>query len=236
MKTIKKGKKSILGLTVAVLFLLVTIYPASADSGDKDMNSRAGNMMIKHMSAMSDEESMDMKEMHKVMGDMVILKAKLTGGKEVPENDSPARGAGLFALDRVNNTLLFWINYNGLEGTRTGAHIHGPAMAGQNAPVMISLPAGKPITGSAYVTDAQETALMSGLAYVNIHTDEYPNGEIRGQLKVKDMAKHMEMMKKMMEMMGNENGLPGIMTKDMMEKALDARKNMISMMMDQMMK
>ena len=219
MKIIKKDKKSMLSLAIMALFLLGTaIMPASADSG-KDDNNTIRDLRSGRMSGLLGEELMDMeemKDMHMMMGDMVILKTRLTGAKEVPANDSPARGMGIFALDRANNTLLFWINYSGLEGARTGAHIHGPAMAGENAPVMISLPVGKPITGSAYVTDEQETALMSGLAYVNIHSDEYPNGEIRGQLKVKDMERHMEMMKKMMEKMkGDKKDIMSMMMSGM---------------------
>jgi hypothetical protein len=32
------------------------------------------------------------------------------------------------------------------------------------------------------LTDAQANDLMAGLYYVNIHTDTYPNGELRGQV------------------------------------------------------
>ena len=42
-----------------------------------------------------------------------------------------------------------------------------------------SLP--NPFEGTATLTDAQASDLMAGLYYVNIHTDAYPNGELRGQ-------------------------------------------------------
>ena len=32
------------------------------------------------------------------------------------------------------------------------------------------------------MTDVQANDLMTGLYYVNIHTDTYPSGELRGQL------------------------------------------------------
>lgn len=187
----------------------------------------------------NNEKPMGMMEMHKMMmeemlGDITVFKAHLSARSEVPANDSTAMGGGVFILDRTNNVLLFFVNYTELEGVRTGAHIHGPAGAGVNAPIMISLPDTKPITGSASVTEAQEAALMSGQTYINVHSDAYPNGEIRGQLKPIDMnmmmQMHMRMMEKMMDkdMMGMHAG----MSKDMMSKMMDMDKDQMSKMFD----
>jgi hypothetical protein len=62
-------------------------------------------------------------------------------------------------------------------------HIHGPAAAGANAGVSVPFtnPA-SPITGQATLTDAQASALMGGMMYVNIHSSTHPGGEIRGQI------------------------------------------------------
>lgn len=34
------------------------------------------------------------------------------------------------------------------------------------------------------ITGAQANDLLAGLWYVNIHTDDYPTGEIRGQIRL----------------------------------------------------
>ena len=89
-------------------------------------------------------------------------------------------------LARDSNVLMWKITYSGLSGPATAAHFHGPAMAGQNAPVVmpISAPLASPITGSATLTTSQAADLIAGKWYVNLHTAANPNGEVRGQVSV----------------------------------------------------
>lgn len=95
---------------------------------------------------------------------------------------SGASGSGTLSFDDVSNNLAWNISFEGLLGTESAAHFHGPAPAGVNAGVQITLPLGSPITGSAVLSAAQETDLLNGLWYVNIHSSLYGGGEIRGQL------------------------------------------------------
>jgi hypothetical protein len=39
-----------------------------------------------------------------------------------------------------------------------------------------------PSIGSAVITDTDESQLIAGLWYINVHTDHSPSGEIRGQV------------------------------------------------------
>jgi hypothetical protein len=112
----------------------------------------------------------------------------LSGDSEVPPVTTSARGFGQLAIE--GNTLLFEVLYQGLSGAAIGAHIHGPAAAGGNGPVLISLEpfhAGPFATqgimaGVTLLTAAQKDAILSGQAYLNIHTAANPGGEIRGQI------------------------------------------------------
>jgi len=113
----------------------------------------------------------------------------LSGSQEVPPNPSTALGALTGTYDDATNTLSFNLSFTGLSAPTTAAHIHGPAPAGVNAGIQIGFsgfPAG--VTSGFYsnsyvLTAAQETDLLSGLWYVNVHTTSSPGGEIRGQFK-----------------------------------------------------
>jgi hypothetical protein len=69
----------------------------------------------------------------------------------------------------------------------TAAHIHGPAPAGVNAPVLLPLPLG--IFDQTFpINAATLAAIQAGLAYVNVHSTLFPAGEIRGQITSQAIA------------------------------------------------
>ena len=112
------------------------------------------------------------------------MTAELSGGAEVPANDSP--GTGTLEATYDTETMLFtWtVTYEGLTGDATAAHFHGPAAADATAGPVIPIEGdlASPIEGSATLTEEQATQLQDGLWYFNVHTAEYPDGEIRGQV------------------------------------------------------
>jgi hypothetical protein len=108
------------------------------------------------------------------------LQAYLSGAHVVPPNLSLAMGHATFYVDLAANTLTYEITHD--VAGETAAHIHGPADLGQNAPSLHTLPLGSPKNGVWNYTDAQETALMAGRLYVDIHSGLYPDGEIRDQI------------------------------------------------------
>lgn len=109
--------------------------------------------------------------------------ADLTGGQEVPPVTTPARGSATAALE--GSTLDYTVQFSGLSGPATGAHFHGPAVAGQNAGVQVNIGQSglaSPLKGSAKLTDQQVADLKAGRMYLNVHTARNPGGEIRGQV------------------------------------------------------
>ena len=56
----------------------------------------------------------------------IPIQANLTGGGEVPPNDSPAKGLMVGTFDTDTNTLDWTVTYSGLSGAPIGAHFHGP--------------------------------------------------------------------------------------------------------------
>lgn len=110
------------------------------------------------------------------------LVASLRGGQEVPPVVTNARGCGRFEIDVNANTLKFHISFGGLSSPETAAHIHGPAGPGVNAGVVFPLPSGNPKVGVWNYPQALEADILAGRMYVNIHTGQFPGGEIRGQI------------------------------------------------------
>ena len=113
----------------------------------------------------------------------VNLSATLSGAEEVPANTSTGTGMVEATYDSDSNVLNYTVNYSGLTGDVTAAHFHGPAAPGENAPPSVPVEAApSPITGTATLTDAQEAELLGGQWYFNLHTAQFPDGEVRGQV------------------------------------------------------
>lgn len=122
-------------------------------------------------------------------GEAIPMTAILSGAFERPNAVAGAgRGSGTFRL--LGSTLSFDIQYSGLSGAATAAHIHGPADTESAAGVLINL---APFNGGAFgtagtfsgsiiLTPAQKAAVLSGKTYVNVHTAANAAGEIRGQI------------------------------------------------------
>ena len=116
--------------------------------------------------------------------------ARLNGANERPTPiTTPGQGAATLVLD--NNQLKLNLNYYGLTGAPTMAHIHGPATTEQATGVLVgidSLAVNPPLaasgrySGTLTLTSAQILNLLDGLTYLNIHTGLNGSGEIRGQI------------------------------------------------------
>lgn len=113
---------------------------------------------------------------------IIITSSVLNGTNEVPTTTSPATGFGVFTINTNNNTVNFHIAFSGLTGAETAAHIHGFALPGVNTPVLFTLPLGSPKVGVWNYLESQETDILSGKTYVNIHSTTFPDGEIHGQI------------------------------------------------------
>ncbi len=134
--------------------------------------------------------------------------ALLDGTQEVPPNDSDATGVADWRLDSDAEAISIDINVEGIflpeitfppdSGLAFGAsgpfHIHLGAR-GENGPVVVPFPdadfftptdSGLTISASDVNFDTASllSPLRAGDLYFNLHTLEYPAGEIRGQITV----------------------------------------------------
>jgi len=108
--------------------------------------------------------------------------ASLKGSEEVPAVTTNATGTFDATYNKDTKILSYTINYNGI--TPTAWHIHKGAV-GSTGSVIFDF--GRTFTSpfmasTVALTTDQETDLMNGMYYVNIHSAKSPSGEIRGQL------------------------------------------------------
>jgi hypothetical protein len=96
---------------------------------------------------------------------------------------SSGSGTGVVNLNTSTNSIDWTISWSGLTGPATAGHFHGPAAAGAGGPPTVFLTGTtSPDIGAASITAAQVADIQAGLWYVNIHTNVFPGGEIRGQV------------------------------------------------------
>lgn len=128
--------------------------------------------------------------------------ATLSGNDEVPPTESNSTGTAKFQVNENNSQVSYWVNITGIKKVNQ-AHIHN-GTTGENGDIVVTLSKGKsakgddrpPQIGFAGNITKDElqgplkdkdisdlVSLMSaGNAYVNVHTDKYPDGAIRGQV------------------------------------------------------
>jgi hypothetical protein len=142
-------------------------------------------------------------------GSRFSMKARLTGYEEVPALSSPAHGT--FSATTDGDSLTYTLTYSGFPTPVLQSHIHF-GQKGVAAGISIFLctnlgngPAGTPacpspagtvtrtVTAADVVGPAGQgiaagewaeviAAIRAGVTYVNVHSQQYPPGEIRGQI------------------------------------------------------
>ncbi|MFG0273457.1 MAG: CHRD domain-containing protein [Phycisphaerales bacterium] len=142
-------------------------------------------------------------------GAFITANFPLSGAQEAPPNDADAFGVGTIVVDTTAKTFnldLFVVGIGltdllGVGPNSSPVHIHN-APAGANGPIVIDLgffgsfvEDGLGITlslrdiafggvqgGISSDIDSNLEQLFLGALYVNIHTNDFPGGEIRGQI------------------------------------------------------
>jgi hypothetical protein len=130
--------------------------------------------------------------------------AVLSGAAQVPPVETEATGMADVTVDTDAMTISWTVTYEGMS-TDPGSspltwpvagHFHGPATAEETGPMVFDLRvdmdeaaggAEEPLhldimEGSSEMTEEQLALLRAGLLYINIHTPQNNDGEIRGQV------------------------------------------------------
>jgi len=117
---------------------------------------------------------------------ILVYQAFLSGAGENPVNNTTGSGYGTVTLNDAMTSFDVDLTWQGLTGPASAGHIHGPAPVGVNAPVIfpfaITPGVSGHFTGTFAINATQLGFLQTGLLYMNLHTAQFPGGEIRGQL------------------------------------------------------
>ncbi|WP_284618564.1 CHRD domain-containing protein [Aquabacterium humicola] len=139
------------------------------------------------------------------------MRAQLSGYNEVPAVSTKASGYFKMRIDRQDATIAWELHYEGIETPVLQAHIHfgqhsvnggisvflctnlgnGPAgtqacpagqatLSGTITAVDVLGPGGQGLAASEF--DELLAAMRSGVTYANVHSQQFPGGEIRGQI------------------------------------------------------
>ncbi len=129
-----------------------------------------------------------------VFGQAQTFTANLSSAQEVPTNASTATGYARVFLNETAGTITYRVVFSGLTSNQTASHIHGPADRGANGAVIIdtgsSGATSGTLTGTSPITAPQIALLKSQQTYLNVHSANFPGGEIRGQLALARPVDH----------------------------------------------
>ena len=136
---------------------------------------------------------------------MELFSADLSGENEVPPINTA--GSATFHMD-IGSTITFSLTFSGLSAAPAVAHLHfAPTKVNGGVTIFLCGGGGQPacpastsgtITGTITAAnvvgpttqgiapgdlDSALEAVRAGLAYANMHTANFPGGEIRGQVR-----------------------------------------------------
>jgi len=132
--------------------------------------------------------------------------ATMTGSEEVPPKNTQATGSAKFVSSSDGNSMTYRIRVAHINGV-TMAHIHSGSI-GKNGPIVVTLfksatptgPVNGPLSQGTITSANLEGPLKGktisdlvklindGKAYANVHTQQNPKGEIRGQISTSASA------------------------------------------------
>lgn len=121
-----------------------------------------------------------------------IFKIDISGSQFDPPVETLGTGAASIAISPDQNEVAGAILIGDLSSNPVGAHIHrgydgenGNAVKTLNVVGRMAHFKWRKDDASERLTDELLSELLAGNLYLDIHTVDYPNGEIRGQLMVK---------------------------------------------------
>ncbi|MEM5313238.1 CHRD domain-containing protein [Paraburkholderia sp. JHI869] len=113
----------------------------------------------------------------------------LNGSEQVPPVQTRGAGDAKLTYDPDTRQVTWNVTYKDLSSPVTMAHFH-VGVAGKNGKPVVwltkvgstSTPIEGPIQGESTLTADEAKEFAAGGLYINVHTKDHPDGEIRGQV------------------------------------------------------
>ena len=121
----------------------------------------------------------------RVCADLLEFEATLNSDQAIGclGESSTGFGSGSFILDTDTGQVDYFIEFFDLSSPETAAHIHGPAGRDcEFADILVILPGGSPKEGFYIFGESDVADMIAGRHFVLIHSQMWPQGEIRGQI------------------------------------------------------
>jgi hypothetical protein len=121
------------------------------------------------------------------VANLATYNVTLDGMSAVPPTGSTGTGTAVVVLNKTTGDVTVTGTFNGLGTSATGAHIYGPAAAGQMGQSLVTLTVPSltqgTITGTARMDPTTMNNMLNQMTYIAITTSYFPDGEIRAQIK-----------------------------------------------------
>lgn len=126
-------------------------------------------------------------------GEIFTFQVNLGGGEEVPPVITSATGLAQVMFDDVSFEITISGAFENLSSPVTVGHLHGLAAVGATAPPIFAFDISPDeetdgmsgsFFGMATLSAVQAQGVIDGLTYINIHSEMFTPGEIRGQVEI----------------------------------------------------
>jgi hypothetical protein len=149
------------------------------------------------------------------LSERITFTARMNGAQEVPSVTTNAAGVATFTLNGNRDSLCVSVFMGGFSTTLNGIHLHAGA-AGTNGGVEVDLTPylsnntiQTVLTGSNLPASLVEN-MIQGNIYLNAHTSNNANGEIRGQVKLETDFAYRSLLNGMKEVPSSASNATGL--------------------------
>ncbi|TGE17181.1 CHRD domain-containing protein [Hymenobacter elongatus] len=116
---------------------------------------------------------------------VVNLTATLDGKQQVPANNSPGTGTLVGTYDKTTRVITYTIEFQNMTAAPSLGHFHQGAPGVSSSVIVPFSGLTSPIKGSATLSQTDGDKLLAQGVYANLHSSNFPQGELRGDIKVK---------------------------------------------------